>query len=312
MTDYWPAGLPRRLDYPDVPLGAVLAGSARRYRDRAAVRDGDQVLTFTGLYEQAAAFARGLRTRGIRQGDVVALHLPNTLWFAVAYYGITLAGATVCPANPANAAAAIDEGRFKSQIVPVDVTDENGSVRTVDTDEGVRRGGTAATMAGLKPAFTEDGVVTAGNSSQISDGASALLVMSGEKARDLGLRPIARFHSFAVVGVDPVTMLTGPIPATEKVLKRAGLGIEDIGAFEINEAFASVTCAWLAETGADPDRLNPDGGAIALGHPLGASGARLTTTLLHHMRAADVRYGLQSMCEGGGMANATVLELLPR
>jgi acetyl-CoA acyltransferase len=155
-------------------------------------------------------------------------------------------------------------------------------------------------------------VVTAGNSSQISDGASALLVMSGEKARELGLRPIARFHSFAVVGVDPVTMLTGPIPATEKVLKRAGLGIEDIGAFEINEAFASVTCAWLAETGADPDRLNPDGGAIALGHPLGASGARLTTTLLHHMRAVGVRYGLQSMCEGGGMANATVLELLPR
>ncbi|WP_405606596.1 thiolase family protein [Streptomyces sp. NBC_00076] len=212
----------------------------------------------------------------------------------------------------ANAAAAIDEGRFTSQIVPVDVTDENGSVRTVDTDEGVRRGGTAATMAGLKPAFTEDGAVTAGNSSQISDGASALLVMSGEKARELGVRPIARFHSFAVVGVDPVTMLTGPIPATEKVLKRAGLGIEDIGAFEINEAFASVTCAWLAETGADPDRLNPDGGAIALGHPLGASGARLTTTLLHHMRAAGVRYGLQSMCEGGGMANATVLELLPR
>jgi acetyl-CoA acyltransferase len=153
-------------------------------------------------------------------------------------------------------------------------------------------------------------VVTAGNSSQISDGAAALLVTTSERAAQLGWRPVARFHAFATAGVDPVTMLTAPIPATEKVLDRAGLKLADIGAFEVNEAFASVVGAWLAETGADPALVNPRGGAIALGHPLGGSGARLMTTLVHQMRATGARYGLQTMCEGGGMANATVLELL--
>jgi acetyl-CoA acyltransferase len=201
----------------------------------------------------------------------------------------------------AKAAAAIDSGRFEAQIAPVG---------DFAVDEGVRRGGTLETLGALKPAFQEDGIVTAANSSQISDGAAALLVTTSEQARSLGLRPIARFHTAALAGVDPVTMLTGPIPATEKALKRSGLSLDEIGAVEINEAFASVVLAWEAETGADRKVVNPNGGAIALGHPLGGSGARLMTTLVHHMADNGIRYGLQTMCEGGGMANATILELV--
>ena len=210
----------------------------------------------------------------------------------------------------ARAAAATDEGRFKDQIAPVQVTGADGSTRLFDTDEGIRRAGTLEGMARLKPAFKEDGVITAGNSSQISDGAAALLITTSEAAAKHGWTPIARFHTGTVVGVDPVTMLKGPIPGTKKVLKRSGLSLDDIGAFEINEAFASVTMAWLKDSGADYAKLNPNGGAIALGHPLGGSGARLMTTLVHHMKDQGTRYGLQSMCEGGGMANATILELL--
>ncbi|HEY8372253.1 MAG TPA: thiolase family protein [Pseudonocardiaceae bacterium] len=209
-------------------------------------------------------------------------------------------------ASHARAAAAQDAGAFDEEIVPVSLPD--GTV--VEKDEGVRRDSTLEALAGLKPAFRPDGMITAGNSSQISDGAAALLVTTSERAAQLGLTPMARVLATAVAGDDPVLMLTAPIPATAKVLARAGLTIDEIGAFEVNEAFAPVPLAWLAETGADPERLNPLGGAIALGHPLGASGARLATTLLHHMRRAGVRYGLQTMCEGGGMANATVFELL--
>ncbi len=180
----------------------------------------------------------------------------------------------------------------------------------VSVDEGIRRGGTLESLGALKPAFRPDGVVTAGNASQISDGAAALLVTTSEKAAELGLRPIVRVHTAVVVGSAPMPMLTGPIPATAKVLARAGLRVDEIGAFEVNEAFASVPLAWLAETGADEKALNPLGGAIALGHPLGGSGSRLLTTLVHHMRDNGIRYGLQTMCEGGGQANATVLELL--
>ena len=162
----------------------------------------------------------------------------------------------------------------------------------------------------MKTPFKEDGVVTAGNASQISDGSAAMLIMSGAKAMELGLQPMARFHTFAMAGVDPVIMLTGPIPATERAIAKSGLSLADIGAFEVNEAFASVLGAWYAETGADPNKTNANGGAIALGHPLGGSGARLMTTLLHHMRRNDIKYGLQTMCEGGGMANATIIELL--
>ncbi|MET8471887.1 thiolase family protein [Streptomyces sp. NPDC006422] len=204
------------------------------------------------------------------------------------------------------AARAIDEGRFKNQITPVTLAD--GTL--FDTDEGVRRGTTVEKLAGLKTPFKEDGVISAGNASQISDGAAALLVTTSEVAARNGWTPLARFHTGVVTGVDPVTMLKGPIPATAKVLQRSGLALDDIGTYEINEAFASVSLGWQRQTGADYARLNPNGGAIALGHPLGGSGARLMTTLVHHMKDNGIRYGLQSMCEGGGMANATVLELL--
>lgn len=203
------------------------------------------------------------------------------------------------------AAAATAEGLFADEIVPV--TTDAG---VVTTDQGIRPDSTVERLATLPTPFLEDGVVTAGSASQISDGAAAVLMMTSARAAEFGLTPIARVHSVAVVGSDPILMLTGPIPATAKVLARAGLDIADIGAFEVNEAFAPVVLAWLAETGADPDLVNPRGGAIALGHPLGGSGARLTTTLLHHMRQNGIRYGLQTMCEGGGMANATVYELL--
>ena len=207
------------------------------------------------------------------------------------------------------AAAAQDNGAFTDQIVPVFVTQgDDGTV--VAADEGIRRGTTVEKLAGLKPAFDDAGVIHAGNSSQISDGAAALLVTTSEIAIELGLTPLVRYTAGAVTGADPVLMLTGPIPATEKVLSKAGVSISDIGAFEVNEAFAPVPLAWLAETGADPDLLNPLGGAIALGHPLGASGAVLMTRMAHHMRDNGIRYGLQTMCEGGGTANATIVELV--
>jgi acetyl-CoA acyltransferase len=208
-------------------------------------------------------------------------------------------------ASHEKAAAAQDEGRFASQLAPVPLP--GGGV--VTADEGIRRDTTLEKLAALKPAFREDGVIHAGNSSQISDGAAALAITTSERAAALGLAPLARIHTAVVAADDPVIMLTAPIPATGKALDRAGLKIGDIGAFEVNEAFAPVPLAWLAETGADPARLNPDGGAIAIGHPLGGSGARLMTTLVYHMRDNGVRYGLQVMCEGGGQANATVLEL---
>jgi acetyl-CoA acetyltransferase family protein len=203
------------------------------------------------------------------------------------------------------AAAAVDRGAFDDQIVDVPA----GSA-TVGADEGVRRGTSADTLARLKPAFRADGVIHAGNSSQISDGAAAVLITTPDKARDLGLTPLVRYRGGAVTGADPMLMLTGPIPATEKVLRRCGLSLAEIGVFEVNEAFAPVPLAWLAETGADLGRMNPLGGAIALGHPLGASGAVLLTRMIHHMRDNGIRYGLQTMCEGGGTANATVVELL--
>jgi acetyl-CoA acyltransferase len=205
----------------------------------------------------------------------------------------------------ARAAAAQEAGLFDAEIVTVHTPSGE-----VSQDQGVRPGTSVESLAGLKTPFQADGVITAGNASQISDGSAALLIMSGDKARQLGLTPIARVHSVALAGVDPVIMLTGPIPATQKVLARSGLRLSDIGAFEVNEAFASVLGAWYADTGADPALTNARGGAIALGHPLGASGARLMTTLVHRMQQDGIRFGLQTMCEGGGMANATILELL--
>lgn len=204
------------------------------------------------------------------------------------------------------AGAAQDSGAFADQIVGI--KDPEGNV--VLSDEGIRRGTTLEKMAQLKSAFSENGVIHAGNSSQISDGCGALLFMSAEKAKSLGLKPLARVHTACLAGADPVMMLSAPIPATQKALARSGLSVDDIGVFEVNEAFAPVPMAWLKEIGADERKLNPNGGAIALGHPLGGSGARIMTTMLYHMRDNNIRYGLQTMCEGGGQANATILELL--
>ncbi len=208
------------------------------------------------------------------------------------------------------AACAADEGRFVSQIASVPVRGDDGSIEAFQDDEGVRKDTSLEKLASLKPAFKSDGVVTAGNSSQISDGAAAVLVCEREFARRHGLRPRARFVSFAVVGDDPVYMLTAPIPATRKVLERAELSLDRIDAIEINEAFASVVLAWQRELGADLAKTNANGGAIAMGHPLGATGARLATILLNELERRNARYGLQVMCEGGGMANAAIIERL--
>jgi acetyl-CoA acyltransferase len=198
------------------------------------------------------------------------------------------------------AAAAQDAGSVDAELVPVE---------GLRADEGVRRNTSLAKLGELPTPFDPKGMVTAGSASQISDGAAALAITTSEWAAAHGLRPLARIHTAVVAANDPVIMLTAVIPATAKVLERAGLALADIGVYEVNEAFAPVPLAWLAETGADPARLNPRGGAIALGHPLGASGARIMTTLLYEMRDHSIRYGLQTMCEGGGMANATILEL---
>jgi acetyl-CoA acyltransferase len=201
------------------------------------------------------------------------------------------------------AAKAQDAGEFDAEVAPV-VTGGGAITR----DEGIRRDTSLARLAELPTPFRAGGVVTAGSASQISDGAAALAVTTSEWAAAHGLAPLARIHTAVLAADDPVTMLTAPIPATAKALARSGLRLDDIDVFEVNEAFAPVPLAWLAETGADPARLNPRGGAIALGHPLGASGARIMTTLLSQLRNRGLRYGLQTMCEGGGMANATIIE----
>ncbi len=214
------------------------------------------------------------------------------------------------------ASAAADEGAFAREIVPVEV--DGMTDGPVLADETIRQGTTPERLAGLRPAFEDAAfaerfpeigwAITPGNSSPLTDGASAVLIMSEQRAAQLGLTPRARFAAFSVVGSDPLTMLDGIVPATRQALSRAGLGVGDVDAFEVNEAFASVPLMWQQELDADPERLNPRGGAIALGHPLGASGGRLLATLLHHLEDTGGRYGLQTMCEGGGMANATVIE----
>jgi acetyl-CoA acetyltransferase family protein len=206
------------------------------------------------------------------------------------------------------AAHAQQSGRFDREIVGVPVESPSGST-VVDRDEGIRPGSNVETLGKLRTVFAADGVITAGNSSQISDGAAAMMVTSRAAADRLGLRPRARIAHMVVTATDPVLMLTGPIPATQKLLARSGLAIDEIGLFEVNEAFAPVVEAWLTETGADRERVNVNGGAIALGHPLGASGARLMVTLLHEMERRGERYGLQTMCEGGGTSSGTLLEL---
>ena len=206
------------------------------------------------------------------------------------------------------AVQATKEGRFDKEIMPLDVTLPDGTETVASKDEGPREDSDMEALGSLKPPFKEDGSITAGNASQISDGANAILLMSREKAESLGLKPKFKVLARTIVGSDPTLMLTGPIPATKKVLEKAGLTIDDMDIFEVNEAFASVPLAWLEETGADPKKLNPNGGAIALGHPLGASGGRLMTTMMNELERTGGRYGLQTMCEGHGMANATIIE----
>lgn len=212
------------------------------------------------------------------------------------------------------AIAAIEEGRFKDEIVPVEVVGPKGRVTVVDTDEGPRRDTDVEKLAALRPVFREGGTVTAGNSSSLNDGAAAVLLMSGERARERGLEPLARIVASANAGVDPRIMGIGPVPATRKALARAGLTMDDIGLIELNEAFAVQSIAVLEELGLDPfdERVNPNGGAIALGHPLGCSGARILTTLVHEMkRRPEVRYGLATMCVGVGQGVATIVEGVP-
>ena len=206
------------------------------------------------------------------------------------------------------AAQATVEGRFHSQIVPIVVKNEDGTTGIFDQDEGIRTDTSLEKLASLKPAFKPDGLITAGNSSQISDGAAVVLIMERETAEKMGLKPRARFVSFSLAGDNPIMMLTAPIPATYKALRKAGLALDQIDLVEINEAFASVVLAWQRETGADMRKVNVNGGAVAIGHPLGASGARLTTVLLHELERTGGRYGLQTICEGGGMANGMIIE----
>ncbi|HYC57753.1 MAG TPA: thiolase family protein [Candidatus Binatia bacterium] len=208
------------------------------------------------------------------------------------------------------AAAATENGWFAQEIEAIDKKHDDGGTERITNDEGIRPDSTIEKLGSLQPAFDENGVITAGNSSQLTDGAAAVMVMERKRAEELGLKPRARFHTFALGACDPVIMLTAPIPATTNVLKRAGMKLSQMDAVEINEAFAPVVLAWAKEHDADMAKVNPHGGAIALGHPLGCSGARLMTTLLHYLERTGGRYGLQTMCEGGGMANATIIERL--
>jgi acetyl-CoA acetyltransferase family protein len=268
-----------------VPMGAtILNGPGKPFGPLVTQR----YLPAGGLVPQGLAAERVAERWGLARADLDAYSLESHR----------------------RAARAADEGRFAAEIVPVTVETPTGK-RLFTADEGIRRDTSLAALAALKPAFVpEGGTVTAGNASQLSDGAAAVLVMSEGRATRLGLTPRARFVSFAVCGTDPLTMLTGPIPATASVLGRAGLALDDLDVIEVNEAFASVVLAWAAEHHPDMERVNVNGGAIALGHPLGCSGTRLTATLLAELERSGGRYGLQTMCEGGGMANALVLERL--
>jgi acetyl-CoA acetyltransferase family protein len=271
-----------------VPMGSASAAKefgppgGPRYRDRYRDENGKQRLVPQGISAELIA----------------------------EQWGITREEADAFSAEShARAARAVDEGRLDGQVVPITVPTDDGDV-VFSIDEGIRRGSTVESLGKLKPSFKEDGLITAGNSSQITDGAAATLIMSEEKAVQLGLRPRARFHAFSLAGTDPILMLTAPIPATTKVLERAKLSLADIDVVEINEAFAPVVLAWAREHHPDMARVNPNGGAIAIGHPLGCSGARIMATLLCELERTGGRYGLQTMCEGGGMANATIIERL--
>ena len=306
-------------DWPESIPGTTVnraCGSSQQALDFAAhaVMCGAMDVVVAGGVESMSRVPLGVtRTVGMPYGPAVLARYDDFSFnqgisaeLIAEKWGLSRTGLdTFAVRSHALAAAAVDSGAFDAQLLPVPAGDHE-----VTADEGVRRDSSVERLAQLKPAFREDGMIHAGNSSQISDGAAGLLVTTPERARSLGLTPIARYHSGSVVGADPVLMLIGPIAATEKLLARSGVALSEIGVFEVNEAFAPVPLAWLAETGADPERLNPLGGAIALGHPLGATGAILMTRMVHHLRDRGIRYGLQTMCEGGGTANATLVELV--
>ena len=306
-------------DWPESIPGTTVnraCGSSQQALDFAAhaVMCGAMDVVVAGGVESMSRVPLGVtRTVGMPYGPAVLARYDDFSFnqgisaeLIAEKWGLSRTGLdTFAVRSHALAAAAVDSGAFDAQLLPVPAGDHE-----VTADEGVRRDSSVERLAQLKPAFREDGMIHAGNSSQISDGAAGLLITTPERARSLGLTPIARYHSGTVVGADPVLMLIGPIAATEKLLGRSGVALSEIGVFEVNEAFAPVPLAWLAETGADPERLNPLGGAIALGHPLGATGAILMTRMVHHMRDRGIRYGLQTMCEGGGTANATLVELV--
>ena len=256
--------------------------------------------TMTDRYEQADLYGRGgLIGQGLSAEEICkkwGLQREELDAFSVSSHQ--------------RAARATEQGWFANEIVPVEITHDDGASEAFSTDEGIRPDSSVEKLATLKPAFEETGIVTAANSSQITDGAAAVLIMEKERAIELGLKPRARFHAFALGACDPVIMLTAPIPATTNVLARAGMKLADIDAVEINEAFAPVVLAWAKEHDPDMDKVNPHGGAIALGHPLGCSGTRLMTTMVNYLERTDGRFGLQTMCEGGGMANATIIERL--
>ncbi|MGX7825359.1 thiolase family protein [Actinokineospora sp. 24-640] len=297
-----------------VPMGASATGGSGRASETGGTGGAKGLGGTAGagegkVGEQFAGMPYGPMVRerfgglaGFDAEEAVAFDLGVAAELIAAKWGLSRARLDeYALGSHAKAATATDSGWFAGEITPV---------AGLTVDECIRRDTSPAKMASLSTPFREDGVVTAGTASQNSDGAAALAITTSEWARAHGLTPLARVHTCVVAGDDPVIGLTAPIPATAKALRRAGLGIGDIGAFEVNEAFAPVVLAWLAETGADPGRVNARGGAIALGHPLGASGVRVATTLVHHMRDAGVRFGLQTMCQAGGLANATVYELL--
>ncbi|MDI7742091.1 thiolase family protein [Lysinibacillus fusiformis] len=310
------AGFP--IHVPGVTIDRQCGSSQQAVHFAAqAIASGDMDMVIAGGVESMTRVPMFTNTLGVEPSpkltdNYVIVNQGVSSELMVKEYGFTRHELDEYSANShRKALSAIKDGRFKKEIVPVEVKNEDGSTRFFTVDEGPREGTTAEVLGQLKAVFVEEGVITAGNASQISDGASAVLLMSREKAQELGLKPKARIVARSVVGSDPTLMLTGPIEATKKVLAKAELSLEQIDTYEVNEAFAQVPLTWLKELQANPEKLNPDGGAIALGHPLGATGTKLLVTLLNRLERTNTRYGLLAICEGMGMANATIIERLP-
>lgn len=322
------AGLPERI--PGVTVDRQCGSSQQAAMFAAqAIISGMQDVVIAGGIESMSANPIGYSLAGHEPyGDLVHDRYPNGLVnqgaaaeLVTKQWGLSKNDLNEFSAEShRRAAAASSSGAFDREILPVKVPDASGALTLFKTDETIRATTTAEGLSGLPASFRTEELtarfpeiewnITPGNSSPLTDGASAALIMSEDRAKELGLKPRARFHTFSVTGSDPLLMLTGVIPATRQALERSGLSLSDIDTFEVNEAFAPVPLAWLRETGVDPAKLNPRGGAIALGHPLGASGGRLLATMLHYLEDTGGRFGLQTMCEGGGTANATIIEVL--